>query len=32
MFWDYAGDPDGVLLDALDKGLAGSSSAKADPR
>ena len=32
MFWDYAGDPDGVLLDALDKGLAGSSSAQADPR
>jgi chitinase len=26
MFWDYAGDPDGVLLDALDKGLGKSNA------
>ncbi len=32
MFWDYAGDPDGVLLDALDKGLGYSTKKKASRR
>jgi len=32
MFWDYAGDPDGVLLDALNKGLLGTAAAKAVQR
>jgi len=32
MFWDYAGDPGGELLDVLDKGLQETAAAKAAQR